>query len=62
MGPADPRDGPAGGARQDAAMDLAHHGDAEVGPGLVDLAVNVRRDAMPGWLREPIAAALTELA
>ncbi|GAB3814117.1 Rv2231c family pyridoxal phosphate-dependent protein CobC [Micromonospora zhanjiangensis] len=43
-------------------MDLAHHGDAEVGPGLVDLAVNVRRDAMPGWLREPIAAALTELA
>lgn len=44
------------------AADLHHHGDAEVAPGLVDLAVNVRRQPMPGWLAEPIRAALTELA
>ncbi|MGA5304448.1 Rv2231c family pyridoxal phosphate-dependent protein CobC [Nucisporomicrobium flavum] len=43
-------------------MDLHHHGDAEVGPGLVDLAVNVRRQPMPSWLAEPIAAALADLA
>ena len=42
--------------------DLGHHGDAEVVPGLVDLAVNVRRDPMPDWLRAPITAALDELA
>ena len=38
-----------------AAADLHHHGDAEVAPGLVDLAVNVRRQPMPAWLDEPIA-------
>jgi histidinol-phosphate aminotransferase len=43
-------------------MDLHHHGDAEVAPGLVDLAVNVRRQPMPPWLAGPIAATLTELA
>lgn len=40
-------------------VDLGHHGDAEVVPGLVDLAVNVRHaergDTFPGlggdWLR-----------
>ncbi|GGJ93569.1 aminotransferase [Pilimelia anulata] len=41
--------------------DLDHHGDAEVGPGLVDLAVNVR-PGPPPWLAAPIAAALTRLA
>jgi histidinol-phosphate aminotransferase len=41
---------------------LAHHGDAELAPGLVDLAVNVRRQPMPAWLAEPIAASLTRLA
>jgi histidinol-phosphate aminotransferase len=41
---------------------LAHHGDAEVAPGLIDLAVNVRRQPMPGWLADPITAALGELA
>jgi len=41
---------------------LGHHGDAEVGPGLVDLAVNVRREPMPAWLADPIAASLTALA
>jgi len=41
---------------------LGHHGDAEVGPGLVDLAVNVRRQSMPAWLAAPIAGSLAELA
>jgi histidinol-phosphate aminotransferase len=43
-------------------FDLQHHGDAEVGPGLVDLAVNVRRAPMPPWLSEPIIAAMASLA
>ncbi|WUH94140.1 Rv2231c family pyridoxal phosphate-dependent protein CobC [Streptomyces sp. NBC_00433] len=42
--------------------DLAHHGDAEVGGGLVDLAVNVRTGTPPSWLAERIAASLTGLA
>ena len=29
---------------------LAHHGDADLVPGLVDLAVNVRSSGTPGWL------------
>jgi histidinol-phosphate aminotransferase len=41
--------------------DLAHHGDAEVGPGLVDLAVNVRTDPMPPWLAEPLTRSMAEL-
>jgi len=53
-------DGEAGGAH-----DLRHHGDAEVrdeGSGLVDLAVNVRADTPPVWLRERIAESLGGLA
>ncbi|WP_282702081.1 Rv2231c family pyridoxal phosphate-dependent protein CobC [Streptomyces sp. CC219B] len=45
--------------------DLRHHGDAEVrddGSALVDLAVNVRADTPPAWLRERIAGSLTSLA
>ncbi|MET9608779.1 Rv2231c family pyridoxal phosphate-dependent protein CobC [Streptomyces sp. NPDC006512] len=45
--------------------DLRHHGDAEVldaGGALVDLAVNVRADTPPEWLRERIAACLGDLA
>jgi histidinol-phosphate aminotransferase len=42
--------------------DLHHHGDAEVGPGLVDLAVNVRAGTPPPWLRERLVASLTDLA
>ncbi|MGW2639643.1 Rv2231c family pyridoxal phosphate-dependent protein CobC [Streptomyces sp. NPDC001348] len=45
--------------------DLRHHGDAEVrddGAGLVDLAVNVRADTPPAWLREHIAGSLDSLA
>ncbi|MEV6299793.1 Rv2231c family pyridoxal phosphate-dependent protein CobC [Actinoplanes sp. NPDC051861] len=43
-------------------FDLGHHGDVEVGAGLVDLAVNVRRQAMPDWLAGPITASLSTLA
>ncbi|MFF9409620.1 Rv2231c family pyridoxal phosphate-dependent protein CobC [Streptomyces anandii] len=45
--------------------DLRHHGDAEVrddGSALVDLAVNVRADTPPAWLREVIAGSLDSLA
>jgi histidinol-phosphate aminotransferase len=44
------------------AFDLAHHGDREAGPGLVDLAVNVRVPQPPAWLLDRITASLTELA
>jgi histidinol-phosphate aminotransferase len=49
----------------DGGHDLRHHGDAEVrdgGGSLVDLAVNVRADTPPAWLREHIAASLGGLA
>ncbi|MEV6647085.1 Rv2231c family pyridoxal phosphate-dependent protein CobC [Amycolatopsis sp. NPDC051371] len=42
--------------------DLHHHGDREVGPGLVDLAVNVRLPRPPAWLRQELASALDTLA
>jgi histidinol-phosphate aminotransferase len=45
--------------------DLRHHGDAEVrddGSSLVDLAVNVRSDTPPDWLREVVAESLGGLA
>lgn len=45
--------------------DLRHHGDAEVrddGSTLTDLAVNVRADTPPGWLRDHIAGSLSGLA
>ncbi|GHH03955.1 Rv2231c family pyridoxal phosphate-dependent protein CobC [Streptomyces lanatus] len=45
--------------------DLRHHGDSEVrddGSALVDLAVNVRADTPPAWLRERIAESLGSLA
>lgn len=48
-----------------AVHDLRHHGDAEVrddGSSLVDLAVNVRADTPPAWLREHIAGSLSTLA
>jgi histidinol-phosphate aminotransferase len=47
----------------DTDHDLSHHGDTEVrGTGLVDLAVNVRADTPPPWLRARIAASLEGLA
>ncbi|MFE6283794.1 Rv2231c family pyridoxal phosphate-dependent protein CobC [Streptomyces sp. NPDC057877] len=51
--------------RTDDGHDLRHHGDAEVrddGSALVDLAVNVRADTPPQWLRTHIAASLSSLA
>jgi histidinol-phosphate aminotransferase len=42
-------------------FDLDHHGDAEVGAGLIDLAVNVRHQPRPAWLSEPIAASIEQL-
>jgi histidinol-phosphate aminotransferase len=42
--------------------DLHHHGDAELAPGLVDLAVNVRADAPPAWLREVLHASIDAAA
>ena len=32
------------------SIDLSHHGDADLVPGLVDLAVNVRSGGTPDWL------------
>jgi histidinol-phosphate aminotransferase len=40
--------------------DLRHHGDREVAPGLVDLAVNVR--PTPRWLVDAVTASLDGLA
>jgi len=48
--------------RGGGGYDLRYHGDADVGDGLVDLAVNVRLAAPPAWLRERLAASLTGLA
>ncbi|QOV39219.1 threonine-phosphate decarboxylase [Streptomyces ferrugineus] len=51
--------------RTEGGHDLRHHGDAEVrddGSALVDLAVNVRADTPPAWLRERIAGSLGSLA
>ena len=44
------------------AADLGHHGDAELEPGLVDLAVNVRAGAPPAWLRDVLRAAVDRIA
>ena len=42
--------------------DLTWHGDAELAPGLVDLAVNVRQGPMPSWLADAIRHSLDDLA
>lgn len=43
------------------SVDLHHHGDRDVSPGLVDLAVNVRLPAPPPWLADVIADSLRDL-
>ncbi|TFV54189.1 threonine-phosphate decarboxylase [Geodermatophilus sp. DF01-2] len=42
--------------------DLDHHGDAELAPDLVDLAVNVRAGTPPPWLRAVLHEALDDAA
>ena len=42
-------------------MDLRHHGDRDARPGLVDLAVNVRRAPMPDWLAKAITVGIADL-
>nr|WP_179646513.1 Rv2231c family pyridoxal phosphate-dependent protein CobC [Spinactinospora alkalitolerans] len=44
------------------SVDLRHHGDSEVGPGLLDFAVNVRTATPPPWLAERVAASIADLA
>lgn len=46
----------------DVDLPLRHHGDSDLGPGLVDLAVNVRMGAPPPWLRSVLAGALDTVA
>ncbi|MGQ0624456.1 MAG: Rv2231c family pyridoxal phosphate-dependent protein CobC [Sporichthyaceae bacterium] len=41
---------------------LRHHGDLDVAPGLVDLAVNVRAGMPPPWLARVLADSLTAIA
>jgi len=41
--------------------DLEHHGDRDVAPGLVDLAVNVAADGPPAWLLQVLTDSLTRL-
>ena len=48
-------------AADEADYDLHHHGDTEVGEGLVDLAVNVQRSAPPAWLTAVLQASLDGL-
>jgi histidinol-phosphate aminotransferase len=43
-------------------IDLHHHGDAEVGDGLLDLAVNVRPDPLPDWLAAAIRSGCDDLS
>ncbi len=43
-------------------MSLDFHGDAELAPGLTDLAVNVRAGTPPAWLREVLHRAVDDAA
>lgn len=44
-----------------ASDSLDHHGDEETAEGLVDLAVNVRAAAPPGWLADHLRAAVAKI-
>ncbi len=45
----------------DDSFDLRHHGDAEVEPGLIDLAVNVRTASIPTWLSKRLSSSMLSL-
>jgi histidinol-phosphate aminotransferase len=47
--------------QQPEGYDLDHHGDQDARPGLVDLAVNVRRPGPPAWLAAELAAEVPRL-
>ncbi|GAA3927420.1 Rv2231c family pyridoxal phosphate-dependent protein CobC [Actinomadura viridis] len=49
-------------AGQEQDVDLRHHGDAEIGEGLANFAVNVRTGTPPAWLAERLRASLADLA
>ncbi len=53
--------GPGGPGEPVTGPGLRHHGDADVGPGLLDFAVNVRSSVPPPWLRERLVAAIDRL-
>ncbi|HVT69932.1 MAG TPA: Rv2231c family pyridoxal phosphate-dependent protein CobC [Trebonia sp.] len=53
---------PANHAGPGAGGALSYHGDAELAPGLTDLAVNVRRREPPPWLLAELARTLPGLA
>lgn len=57
-----PAPGPSHPADPPHLADLAHHGDAEVGAGLADFAVNVRAGTPPPWLAEVLRASLADVA
>lgn len=42
-------------------IDLGHHGDRDVAPGLIDLAVNVLTPGPPEWLADRIASTIPTL-
>lgn len=52
-----PRGEPGAAPMRSVEPDLHHHGDAELSPGVVDLAVNVRLSEPPAWLLAEIRAA-----
>jgi cobyrinic acid a,c-diamide synthase len=49
-------------AARHRSYDLRHHGDGDIGDGLIDLAVNVRLSRPPGWLVEIINRTTDRLA
>ncbi|MFI0373693.1 Rv2231c family pyridoxal phosphate-dependent protein CobC [Actinomadura sp. 1N219] len=57
-----PADLPTGLQPAHRDVDLRHHGDAEVGDGLADFAVNVRTGMPPAWLAERLRASVADLA